>query len=228
MLAAYIELRKKLKETGLQDQAGSCIYSGKNTLNRSAIYMLGYNPGGDPLSEHKTVEQHLSKIIEYPPDWNEYIDGKWRPGGRCYRPGEAPMQKRVKCLVEGIGLDVRQICASNLIFVRSIDAGCLEGANKLAEKCWPVHQFLIEKLRPSLILSIGGKEVFDHISKRGHTLTEPEQFDSGHGKWKCNSVRIRLGEQDLALVSVPHLARYAIDRHPEVIEWVRKKLNCSL
>jgi hypothetical protein len=34
-----------------------------------------------------------------------------------------------------------------------------------------------------------------------------------------------VGTQRMALVSVPHLARYAIDHHPDVVRWTRVKLG---
>ena len=219
------ELVKKLKDTGLAEMAGSLLYSGLATLGPGKLYVLGYNPGGDPAAESDSPAVHLAKLVEKSLGWNEYIDGVWRPGGRVCAPGDATMQRRVRHLLMGIGVPVRTVCASNLIFVRSRAANDLGSRAQLAERCWPVHQFILEHVRPAGILSIGGTPVFNFIRSRGQLISGPEQFPSGHGIWECLAGQIQLETQKIALVSVPHLARYAIDHHPGVVRWTRSKLG---
>jgi len=215
----------KLEETGLADTPGKLLYSGVGTLSPDRLYVLGYNPGGDPDAESDSPRVHLAKLARMSPDWNEYVDGAWRPGGRVYAPGDAPMQKRVRHLLTGLGLTVPAVCASNVIFARSRVSSGLSNQAQLAERCWPVHQFILGHVRPAGILSIGGGSVFDFISSHGRLLSAPERFQAGHATWECLAARVQLGTQNMAIVSVPHLARYAIDRHPEVIRWVRTKLG---
>jgi hypothetical protein len=213
-------LIRELKETGLADMPGRLLYSGLGTLAPGKLYVLGYNPGGDPDAESDSSADHLAKLDGKSLDWNEYIDGVWRPGGRVCAPGDAPMQRRVCHLLTGIGLRVRTVCASNVIFVRSRASSGLDNQAQLAERCWSVHQFILEHIRPEGILSIGGAPVFDFVCSRGRPLSAPEQFQAGHVTWACLAARVQLGAQNMAIVSVPHLARYAIDRHPEVVRWV--------
>jgi hypothetical protein len=120
----FDELLGKLEETGLADKSGALLYSSIKTLSPGPLYLLGYNPGGDPEEETKTVRDHL-RWVKSNPNWNEYICGEWTPGGNPLGPGEAPMQKRVRALVEGVGLRTGDVCASNLIFIRSRDDGKL-------------------------------------------------------------------------------------------------------
>jgi len=111
-----------------------------------------------------------------------------------------------------------------LIFVRSRDQARLAQASRLAEQCWAVHKFLLEQAQPQSILSIGGGKVFDFIVAHGTKLSSIEQHAAGHGGWKCQATRVTIGNRTFNLVSLPHLSRYAVDRHPDVITWVKTKL----
>ena len=220
-----IRLIQKLKDTGLADFPGKLLYSGIGTLSPGKLYILGWNPGGDSNTENSSAVDDLIALAKKSPDWNEYIDGVWRPGGRVCAPGDAPMQRRVRHLLAGIGLPVRSVCASNMVFVRSRASADLEGPIDLAERCWPVHKSILEYVCPAGILSIGGNPVFDFIVNHGHLQSGPESFPSGHGNWNCLAGQILLGTRTIRIVSVPHLARYAIDHHPDVVQWVSSKLG---
>ncbi len=211
-------LIQKLNDTGLADMPGKALYSGVGTLCPGLLYVLGWNPGGDPNSESDSSARHLTALARKSSNWNEYIDGVWRPGGRVYPPGAAPMQRRVRYLLAGIGLPV-------VIFVRSPVSSALVKPGQLAKLCWPVHQFLLGLVRPKAILSIGGEPVFSFIRNRSRLLSGQGEFPSGHGTWGCLAARVQLEDQNMAIVSVPHLARYAIDHHPDVVDWVRVKLE---
>ena len=221
---ALSALIAKLDATGLADQPGRLLYSGIGTLAPGKVYMLGYNPGGDPEAENDSPKAHLAKLASLRPDWNEYMDGVWYPGGRACPAGGAPLQRRVQALLGTVGLPTRSVLASNLIFVRSKDQARLAEASRLAEQCWAVHRWLLELVQPQTILSIGGNKVFDAIAERSTARSSIEQFAAGHGDWKCQATRVAIGGRTFNLVSLPHLSRYAVDRHPNVIAWVRTKL----
>jgi hypothetical protein len=217
-------LFQKLEETGLADFPGKLLYSGIGTLCSGPLYVLGYNPGGDPNIENDSTKDDLRKLAEKCPNWNEYIDAIWGAHRRRWGPGDAPMQRRLCSLLRGIGLCVRTVCASNLIFVRSRRASSLKNRAQLAEDCWSVHQFILKQVRPKGMLSIGD-DAFKFILRRGTPLSATQHFQSGHASWRCRAARVQLGTQSMAIVSVPHLAIYAIDHHPKVIDWVRTKLG---
>jgi hypothetical protein len=214
----------KLDETGISDLPGGFLYSGIGTLTPGKGYMLGYNPGGDEKEETNSPKAHLQDLMRRAPDWNEYMDGVWCPGGRRRLAGQAPLQMRVQALLKGIGLSTRSVCASNLIFVRSRDQAGLSQATQLAEKCWAVHRFLLEQVRPQAILSIGGGKVFNFIASHGRLLSPVEQRASGHGDWQCQATRVAIGNRTYNLISLPHLSRYAVNQYPDVIKWVKTKV----
>lgn len=134
-------LIEKLEATGLADMPGKLLYSGIGTLCPGKIYVLGWNPGGDPSTESDSTKNQLIKLAREPSYWNEYIDGVWRPAGRICAPGDAPMQRRVQHLLTNIGLSVRSVCASNVIFVRSRVSSSLNNQAELAERraCPSIH-----------------------------------------------------------------------------------------
>jgi len=224
------DLIRILEQTNLADRPGRLLYSGLGTLCPGRLYMLGDNPGGDPDAESDSPRTHLEALVRRSPDWNEYISGVWKPRGRVCAAGEAGMQRRVRDLLTNLGLPTQTVCASNLIFVRSqVSDGLgnrLERAH-LARQCWPVHQFILDKVRPTAILSIG-KSAFEFISKQGILLSQPESVPAGKGNLMCRAARVRLGTSNITMISVPHLGdriRYDIAAHPKVISWVRDKLG---
>ena len=48
-------LLQRLTDAGIQDWCGKVLYSGTNTLKPGPVYMLGFNPGGDPAKEPMTL-----------------------------------------------------------------------------------------------------------------------------------------------------------------------------
>ena len=153
----------ELKSSGLAERPGKLLYSGLNTLKPGDVYLLGYNPGGDPEVEAGSI---LSHLISADVQRNEYIDAQWRPGGRLHRRGEAPMQKRICCMLTALGLDVRSVCASNVIFVRSRGIAALRSPEELANTCWPVHRQVLKIVQPKHIITLGD-DAFEYICGAG-------------------------------------------------------------
>lgn len=217
----------QLETTGLADMPGKLLYSGIGTLCPGKIYLLGWNPGGDPNVESDSTKDHLMKLVRERSDWNEYLDEGWRVRGRMYAPGDAPMQRRVSNLLGGIGLPVQTVCASNVIFARSRVSEHLVKPAELSRRCWPVHQFIIGYVQPVGILAIG-KEAFDYFLKKGKLLSKLEEEPAGHRNLMCRAVRIQLDALNVAVVSVPHLGErlhYEPEQHHKVINWVHDKLG---
>ena len=90
-------LLQHLHDAKIQDWCGKVLYSSINTLKKGPVYLLGYNPGGDPAKESMTLAEHVSQS---PPDWNEYVDAEWMPRGIRCPAGQALLQRRVRWLLE--------------------------------------------------------------------------------------------------------------------------------
>ena len=217
---AKAELGDLLAKSGLSNQPGKLLYSGTNTLCRGDLYLLNFNPGGSPSDETETIGKHLEKVGS---DWNEFVDGIWSPRGRPLAPGEADLQKRTRWLVEQLGYDIRKVCASNLIFLRSPNEATLRGTKELIEKCWPIHEWILRRVRPAaLICSV---RVFKNMSRRYET-SPVESFPSGHdGLPWCYSSQITVDNSPIDLIGIPHLSRYNIDAHPEVVQWAKRLIR---
>jgi hypothetical protein len=78
----FSALLHSLDATGLGDRPGKVLYSGLETLKPGKLLVLGFNPGGDPTAETASARSHLDNAATRQPDWNEYLDASWRPGGR--------------------------------------------------------------------------------------------------------------------------------------------------
>lgn len=145
-----------LVDPSLHRRSGSVFYSGRHAFARtSPIYILGLNPGGDPVRQaDETVARHMAEALSRETDrWAEYAEGSWR--GRA--PGTTGMQPRVLHLLRRLSLDPREIPASNVVFVRSGREADLERDKPaLLRMCWPVHQAVIDRLGVGTILCFGG------------------------------------------------------------------------
>lgn len=198
------------------DRSGNILYSGVETLRPGPVYLLGLNPGGDP---RRLLWQTLRRVLKELPSKtrNEYLDVSWQ--GRP--PGNSVLQRRVISLATMIGVDPRSVCAANLIFVRSKDARSC-GYPEMAEVCWPVHEAILETVRPKLTVCFGNSSESPYAFLRSMLPVEGEsEFPSGHGTWSCRMFR----SNRMWVVGLPHLSRYAIDKHPKVGERLRVLLR---
>lgn len=192
-------------------QSGRILYSAATTLQPGPLYILGLNPGGQPHLREGTIGDDLSRLPTRAT--NAYLDESWR--GRA--AGAAPLQRRLQWLTGALGRDLRDTCASNLIFLRSANAaGCQY--ETAADACWPVHSRILEQVQPRLLLVFGNSGVSPFRYLRDlYRPARVDAFDSGHGDWRCLAFRA----DGRVVVGVPHLSRYAVDRYPAVAAWIR-------
>ena len=210
-LSTFIATARK-QLASILERSGSILYSGRSTLRPGKLYLLGLNPGGDP-TKHRTISEELDQLPLR--TRNAYVHERWE---RQREAGGAPLQQRVRWLLERLGQDVEDVCAANLIFARSRDASGSKYP-ALAHLCWPVHLAILEIVRPQLIIAYGNSGVSPYAYLRSRFGGSPEKvFDSGHGTWKCRFFR----SADQWIVGLPHLSRYAIHRHPDVADRLRR------
>jgi uracil-DNA glycosylase len=129
-------------------------------------------------------------------------------------------------LLKQLGLQTRDVYASNLLFVRSIGKGQLINERQLIDRCWPIHKWIIEIVQPRVILAIGGRKVLDYICTKARF--EPVKTFPlwARGLGPCYATQVQLGGTSCRLISVPHLSRYNnIEAHPEVAAWIRQALS---
>ena len=160
------------------------MYSGRTAFSaRTQLYLLGLNPGGDPIAlAQETVERHISVALRRPmADWSEYVDVSW--GG--HSAGTALMQKRIQHLFRGLGLDLRRVPASNVVFVRAPrESDIRREKDHLLRLCWPVHDAVIARLGVRVVICMhrtAGQWVRERLG--AHTL-ESKFVEDNARKWQ--------------------------------------------
>ena len=212
------ELLARLQATGLASLPGTLLYSGFSTVQPGPLYFLGYNPGGDAAVESDTIASRLQARGD---ETNEYLDTSWAPGGIARAAGQADLQRRACYFLKGLGLSPRSVCASNVVFARSTSLKTLGQGHVLAANCWPIHLHLLSIVQPRLIF-VMGKDAYQFVRSRSDETHPEVMFPSGHDDWQCRATAIQLDGRRISLVSAPHFGRYAIDHHPDVVQWVHE------
>ena len=204
--------RKVLKD--YLELPGSILYSSGETLRQGNVYLLGFNPGGeggDALS--KNMDTMLSSTT------NAYTDEEWSNDNGAWKAGQAPLQKRVIWLLESLGLKPKEVCASNLIFIRSKKA--TDVSYSVADICWPVHEKIISIVQPELIIAIGNSSIspYGYLLNRfsGDQVISP----SGHGNWNIKGFKTHILGRRVFILGLPHLSRYSPIGKKEVLDWIK-------
>lgn len=199
------------------DVSGQVLYSGASTLRRGEVYLLGLNPGGNPANPAlMTIRKSLDRLVSdaitasgvRERDRNSYVHDTWK--------GRNTLQRRIVWLLQALGLDPLAVTASNLIFPRSRDEKRLE-SDGYVDICWAVHERLLDIVQPRWVLTYGNTP-YRLLGDRFGVRNE-QRFPSGHGDWECRSFEV---PGRFRVVRVPHMSLYAIDHHPEVVDWIRR------
>jgi len=217
-VAAVVREAKESLGTVLHD-SGTILYSSCTTLKPGKFYFLGLNPGG-PEEGTKTILRSLDELSSS--TVNAYLDEDWSSAARKFANGGHPLQQNYRFLFKEL-LEIKEdptdVCASNLIFRRSIGE---RGAKyeELVDKCWRVHEAILEIVRPMAIITFG-RQPFDFIKEKLHgDYHQPEK--TKHGNWTWRYSILETGEK---LIGLPHLSRYAVRNDPDVVKGIRSLLN---
>lgn len=232
------QIATTLQKAGLAGESGTLFYSGCEALKKGDVYFLGANPGGDPGKITTTIVDRLHERKDSP--HNAYLDEAWRHP----TPGQSLLQRRIQYLFQQLGLNLRETCASNLVFARSTVVEKLHlDWGRTANLCWPVHQLILAHVRPRMVLAYGN-EARDYI--KGKMRVEEEDWfevrSAREVKWfGCARGSLALGGgevlEPLSLLSVPHLSRFKIDARldwgnkfdtREALEWLRGRKEEAL
>ena len=188
-LVKYIPARL-MRESGKAFHAGRLAFSGQRNL-----YVLGLNPGGAPeLHDEETLSDNLDLVLRRACErWSSFLDERWRRDRKDYPPGMAPLQLKMQELLGCLGLDPREVPASDLVFVRSRQAKDLDKRRELMEECWPFHRAVIEQLRVRVVLCLY-KEVGEFVRPKVSAFSNPvdevvQQSRSGNMTYRWQSFR---------------------------------------
>lgn len=184
----------------LLERSGKVIYSAADTLRPGDIYLLGINPGGVPDEpDSETIGQNLAK---FPTKiCNDYLDEYWPSRTRA-------LQDNVKSLLFDLQYDVRQVCASNVVFTRSQREPRYKEFKLYASICWPVHAFVISVIRPRMILVFGKSPFWYLWESAGKPEMEQEpsgNYNKARKPTLCRSFRTDYANHKTVVVGIPHL-----------------------
>lgn len=188
----------------LMKKSGEVFYSGRAAFERPCpIYLLGLNPGADSSnSTLNTVERSLRQTAEtHSERFSRYVDERWNRANGGY----TPMQVRVTYLFRCLGLDLRDIPASNLVFPRSRDASSIGvGFDALAELCWPIHREVISSQCVKVVICMGGK-TFEQVALRLAAKQFISDFVERNSRgWRCVAYR---SDGGIVVIGLTHPSR---------------------
>ena len=203
------------------ERSGSILYSASSTLKAGDVYLMGFNPGGndnDPAYTYPTISEMIDALADR--TTNAYLDEEW-----AGKAGEAPLQKRVTWVLKGLGYQPREVCSSNLIFLRSRNYMGVEYS--LADVCWPIHVEIIDTVKPKLILAYGNSDLsaYAYLRNKFHAGGRDKNTSSGHGSWVVRSFNAVINGQNTCVVGMPHLSRYNPIGKTEVIAWIKSRMK---
>jgi len=205
-------------------RSGKVFYSGRIAFStRSLLYIIGLNPGGDPPNhQEETVGTHTAKVLgSYPDDWSAYRDESWE--GKP--PGTYGMAPRVLHLFSRLGLNLCEVPASNLSFVRSRREGEISRKEMIsfADLCWPFHAFVINELKPRVILCLGGT-AGDYVRRKFEANKLFREFiENNNRRWRSTAFDSISGMR-VVVATCPSIADWtAIETDPSQL--VREALN---
>ncbi|HEY3798520.1 MAG TPA: hypothetical protein VGL58_09205 [Caulobacteraceae bacterium] len=202
MLESFLELVGE----DIHGLSGGVLYSGRRAFSGpSPIYLLGLNPGGDPVKQASdTIGANIAVALSRPEDdWSEYVDGEWLK----FAAGSAPLQRRVRHLLSGLGLDPRQTPASNVIFLRTCRERMLTDKERWLDTCWRMHAAVIDALSVRAVLCMGGTAgAWVRQKLRASELVDSFVEDNGR-KWTSQAHRPETGSLVVTLT------------HPSVAAW---------
>jgi len=165
----------------LCNQPGAIFYNGRSTLKTGDIYLMGLNPGDDPVENEETINKTLNKWMSDPANFSGYCDEAWSTHRKTYEKGKAPHQQHVKKLCKILcakqeSLDqeetsgkekVRAVFSANAIFLRTQNVPQLLKTPKirdLRERCWRAHRLFLQIVKPKLIVCLGNYLAQDRSS----------------------------------------------------------------
>lgn len=201
------------------NKSGSILYSSHETLRPSDIYLLGFNPGGNPEECPDIISDEIAQLCTKTS--NAYTAYNWKNESCNYEEkGElAPLQKRIKWIFERLDHNIEDICASNLIFLRSRDQTSLSSWWDKAKTCWKLHEKILEIVKPKTIMVFGNGDISPYsFIKDRYTLGLKDEhvYDSGHGNWKIKLHYTRISSRKVLVVGFPHFSRYDPTAKPQI------------
>ncbi|MDQ5904341.1 MAG: hypothetical protein QG672_1934 [Pseudomonadota bacterium] len=99
----------------------------------------------------------------------------------------------------------------------------------LADTCWPVHQAIIDIVRPRLILAYGNSDMspYRYLQKMFAGVEDDVASlpAARHGNWRVRGFVATISGQETYVAGLPHMSRYDPRGNVEIVSWLRSKLG---
>ena len=226
-----LSLLPRLTEIAIEnlpmEESGRVLSSPMSTLRKGEIYLVGISPGSkaghhSPLEE-ETIRESLERLNK--DESHPYVHESWH--AHQLAGGDA-LQLRARWLFEQLNVGMETICASNGVFLRSRRP--LNRKSYIAEfnRCWPVHKFILQQVKPKVIVAYGALAWKAFFSKLSPSDKDGEDVCNCTYKPKSHVKRGRFSELDMnvAVFGIPHLSRFTPDAC--VIKELRFELGLPL
>lgn len=196
---------------------GEVFSSGWDTLTKGDIYVMGLNPGsGDSycsISDHVAnwkwknysafLDQCWENVCWNRDSYGPQISSECHKTESCKRGNDRQQKATSKIITAtldalGVRQDVRKVFATNAVFAKSQSAETFNvevskqgHANLTLKKawdiCWPVHQYMLSRVQPQVIVCLGHAEPGSAYSfMRRVCAVSPDNHDRQvTGKNKC-------------------------------------------
>ena len=216
------QLKNKLSD--YLNKPGSIIYSSVQTIRKGDYYILGLNPGG--ISDSQTIGSSIKNLgSKYE---NSYIDEKWDWRGKELDKGKHPFQNALNEIAKSLNIELKDIFASNLIFIRTRNA---KGIEHYANTCWQVYQYLIKEIiKPKVIFAIGNSEAFSAYSFLKKINSESINNEENKSLPLTPIVSCKsFTTTEYKVIGLPHLSRFSWiinGKNGEAFfNWLKKEIN---
>jgi len=181
---------------------GRFMYNPLATLRQGDFYLLGINPGGNPLTENTPLRDEIRGWLG------------WDKSASAFDQfGDTPYKNTLNALCLEVGVELRALCASNLYFVRALDQNSLmSGKNSALSKLgmsssgkefWPVHKAVIDIVCPKYVFVIGSgifNSVLQLLNSIGAPLALTKEIPCG--KYVCSVAERK--DKSLKAIALPH------------------------
>jgi len=203
---------------GFLRKSGSVFYSGREAFQTIGdLYILGINPGGCPVTQgDETLESHCRKVLDSPRNWSAYRDESWRGA----TPGQSGMQPRVLHMLKEVGRDPGKVPASNVVFLRSKrESDISRGFNVLADQCWLLHQEVLDRLAPRVIVCFG-RTSGDYVRSQLSAKTQIDEFvERNNRRWTSRTYSGIYNSRAVKIVVLTH---------PSIADWTAPSSDPSI
>lgn len=197
---------------------GRVLYSSHHTICPGDIYFIGLNPGG--VDNGPNLAEALAPSLAR--EDNAYLDEVWGDYGEG-EEGKAPLQQRVQWLLGSLGMKVKDVLATNLVFMQSRNEHGITWED--ANVCWPVHEALLSIVKPRLILAFGNSGFSPYAYIHSRFGGEQRYAPAGHGAWNFKGFHASIAGRKVFVAGIPHLSRYNPIGKQHLIDWINSEGN---